>query len=123
MRNAVSLLEVLVVTAIVAVVAALTLPAIQMAREASRRMQCSTQLRQIGVGVHHYEATHGAFPPGASTTGKSFLFAILPQVEQQALFERVESQNRSIWDLPKELKNSPVRIYKCPSDSVAQRNP
>ena len=59
-----TLVELLVVIAIIGVLVGLLLPAVQAAREAARRMQCSSQMRQIGLASFNYESAFKRFPPG-----------------------------------------------------------
>ncbi|WP_165075580.1 DUF1559 family PulG-like putative transporter [Paludisphaera rhizosphaerae] len=66
-RYAFTLIELLVVIAIIAVLIALLLPAVQSAREAARRIQCTNNMKQIGLGLHNYLSTHNVFPPGRMT--------------------------------------------------------
>src|ERR1700737_3957102 len=88
-RRGFTLIELLVVIAIIAVLIALLLPAVQAAREAARRSQCVNNLKQIGLGLHNYLESRGAFPQGYGPSGWGPLAMMLPNLEQQTLFNAI----------------------------------
>jgi prepilin-type N-terminal cleavage/methylation domain-containing protein len=128
-RRAFTLVELLVVIAIIGVLVALLLPAVQAAREASRRTQCESNLKQIGLAVHNHHDVNRFLTPttmaespvtsGSQTVANPDGFAmwstiLLPYIEQQDLF--------MLWDLPHQLsKQKPqayqaqLPVYLCPS--------
>jgi len=122
-----TLVELLVVIAIIGVLVALLLPAVQAAREASRRSQCSNNLRQISIALHNYHDTNQAFPINyrpKGTTGASdyatwsWMQGILPFIEQASLYSLL--QPSEAMNLPTNLQvaNSPVKTFLCPSDGL-----
>src|SRR3954451_14377163 len=97
-RAGFTLVELLVVIAIIGVLVALLLPAVQTAREASRRMKCTNQLRQIAIACHNVHDTTGYMPSGHKLTvnGTTYVYylpwgvQILPYMEQDALFKQYD---------------------------------
>lgn len=84
-----TLVELLVVIAIIGVLVALLLPAVQSAREAARRTQCQNHLKQLVLAAHNYESTYRVFPMNSGSTGYSPQSRLLPFIEQQPLFDRL----------------------------------
>jgi prepilin-type N-terminal cleavage/methylation domain-containing protein/prepilin-type processing-associated H-X9-DG protein len=119
-----TLVELLVVIAIIGILVGILLPAVQAAREAARRMQCSNNLKQIGLALHNYESAHRAWPAQSSgpTPGKDFrarrgswFTSSLPYLEQDGLFQ---SFNPALhWHDVGNLAavSAPVSAFRCPS--------
>jgi prepilin-type N-terminal cleavage/methylation domain-containing protein/prepilin-type processing-associated H-X9-DG protein len=134
-RRAFTLVELLVVIAIIGILVALLLPAIQAAREASRRSDCINKLHQLGIALHNHEITKKRFPVGilgydvtkdnvgplanAPPYETPFLAYLLPNLEEVALADQYDF-NRDAQDQYGDA-NSPVGsflpVFQCPSDT------
>ncbi len=111
-----TIVELLVVITIIGILIALLLPAVQSAREAARRVQCSSNLKQIGLGILGYESMQRVFPPAyCRTPAHNMLAYILPFVEQQSVYERYHfSKNWSSTD-NRLARQTHIALFLCPS--------
>lgn len=139
-----SLIELLVVTGLISILLALTIPAVQAAREAARGAACSNNLRQIGLAIHAYHGQSNAFPPAATVSVNplydgffSVQCRILPFMEQANLFNAINmrlgtyppetafglgllSQSEvTAFETNKTVSQSSLSTFLCPSDAGA----
>lgn len=126
-----TLVELLIVIAIIGVLVGLLLPAVQSARESSRRMSCSNNLKQIGLAMHNYDSVHRRLPPSVTgirvgtsngrivnEAGLTGWVSILPFAELSALAERFYF-NKPYWaDENEQAASETPPIYLCPSMSM-----
>jgi prepilin-type N-terminal cleavage/methylation domain-containing protein len=130
-RSGFTVVELLVSIAILGIVAALLLPAVQQAREAARRMTCQNHLRQIGLALHHYHQNHGSFPPGCSEHRpwrgskllKNYAWSalLLPHIEQTSLSREIDFDHPCDHPRNLELGLTDLPIYRCPSSQHRNR--
>ncbi|QDV66761.1 hypothetical protein Poly24_04490 [Rosistilla carotiformis] len=133
-RNAFTLVELLVVIAIIGILVGLLLPAVQAAREAARRMQCSNNIKQMGLALHNYHDTYNSLPPGwiddsTNQNRMGWPTYLLPFIEQSAVYDGMKSvgaYNVTWYTLP-EMTTGTAAVptpyakmvldsYVCPSD-------
>ena len=125
-----TLIELLVVIAVITILIALLLPAVQAAREVARRLQCTNNLKQIGLAIHNYESSNGCFPPGYLSSpgigfrdpqtgdwgpGWGWLAAVLYHVEQGNLYDSLNI-GQPCWDPTNTTSvRFSLQVFLCPS--------
>lgn len=140
-RRGFTLIELLVVIAIIAILVALLLPAVQQAREAARRSECKSKMKQLGVALHNYHDVHSVFPgnevgcvkndggSGANEcwNGWSGIAMLLPFMDQAPLFEtanfdiRWGSTTGTAPNRNRDVSTTMLAALLCPSDPGARQ--
>ncbi len=137
-RTGFTLIELLVVIAIIGILVSLLMPAIQAAREAARRIQCSNNIKQIATAIINFESAHRRLPPSGIVgendeaniafgkfdpqSGKMISWAVLvlPYLEEDSLYREFDL-TRPVTDQPTNPQARHVTTYLCPSDSAGRR--
>jgi prepilin-type N-terminal cleavage/methylation domain-containing protein/prepilin-type processing-associated H-X9-DG protein len=120
-----TLVELLVVIAIIGVLVAILLPAVQAARETSRRAACQNNLRQIGIALHSYHGSHNHFPvgcidkrvPRTNPNGRqlSWSASLLPELEEPSLFQQIDFNSTYDGATNAAAAATIVPLFLCPS--------
>ena len=128
-RQGFTLVELLVVVAIIGILVALLLPAVQSAREAARRMSCSNNLKQIGLATLNYHDTHNRFPVNTHYNPPidewvSYLVPLLAFIEKTGLessvdYSLVNSEDQTINGT--RLRSLVIPVYLCPTETQGPR--
>ena len=121
-----TLVELLVVIAIIGILAAMLLPAVNAAREQGRQANCKSNISNLGKAVIAHLTSHGIFPGGDLQTGRGWIVMVLPQLEQNNLYDQMEESGAfgpdgSMINAASGAQNLmalELDILKCPSDSL-----
>ncbi len=125
-NRAFTLVELLVVIAIIGILVGLLLPAVQAAREAARRMQCSNNLKQLGLSMLNYESAYKKLPGGVGRFGccwGTWQVAVLPYMEQNSLYNLYQNHGgadpgaRYSATINRPVVSARLPTLTCPSDT------
>ncbi len=137
-RSGFTIVELLVTIAIIGILMALLLPAVQMAREAARRTQCRSNLRQMATGLHNFHSTYGSFPGNGwgfawvgepdRAVGKKqpagWIYQLLPEVDASSLWSiGAGTAGAARRNALSQLCQTRLPLFKCPSRASDQMGP
>lgn len=122
-RKGFTLIELLVVIAIIAVLIGLLLPAVQKVREASSRSQCTNNLKQIVLAMHHFHDTNKRFPTGSDAMGISCQAYLLPYVEEDSVFNLIDFKQKPTAAANAAALSQRISVFMCPSDPGSRTVP
>jgi prepilin-type processing-associated H-X9-DG protein len=123
-RPAVTLVELLVTIAIVAILMALLLPAVQSVRGTAARVSCQSKMRQVALALHHHHDTNFAFPPAFKSRRSSdrdrrvsWIVRILPELGEQPLVESIRREfDRTLATITHTANRHLLPVLACPAD-------
>jgi prepilin-type processing-associated H-X9-DG protein len=110
-----TVVELLVAISVIGLLLALLLPAVSSAREASRRSQCASHLRQIGVAISAFESQYGSFPQGLFHK-----YGLLPFLDLQSVHDAIGPDPKDFPAVWKPITGKRIEVYLCPSESAPE---
>lgn len=126
-QRAFTLVELLVVIVIIGIIIGLLLPAVQMAREAARRISCANNLHQIAIALHNYHSANSRLPSGwianeeMGVPGWGWLAATMPYLDQGNLVDEIDWRFPVDHPVNEAYRYQNVHLTKCPSSPIAQQ--
>lgn len=130
-KTGMTLVELLVVVAIIGILVALLLPAVQSVRESARKSSCTNNIKQLGLALHDYHQARRSFPAAALYNPQqgdpsiskehyaNWLVMLLPHIEQQTLFDRIDLAKPISDDANRAARSVSVETFRCPSEPNA----
>jgi prepilin-type processing-associated H-X9-DG protein len=122
-RKGLTLFQLLVILALIAILIGLLLPAVQKVREAAARTQSQNNLKQLGIALHNYHAVYNVLPPGIDDNHFSTAAYLLPYIEQDNLFKNIDFK-KSIDDKANaEVRKAVIKTFESPNDPITTVKP